>query len=790
VKNSANNRSLQFITVPSDLVITNIGGLGAPMSFQNTTDIKVVNIAYADTTLSTQQTAHGTSAIHTSNCVNPVFANIFNGGAGAPRFYTISTDSASSGLKVFGIDMDAANNTSGILMQCSGMEIRNAKMANARGGPLIDLPTTYLANDLKGKKFFATFATAQLTGGLDACQGGKYDLVSSTVLGINEAFAGVNDFVGGNYADPSLTPTTGHVTFGPFGEGVGLELSGAGFTDALGAFYLPEAGDSAVITMPFAMHGITGFQNAAPLLYVDVVGALANAHVLAAPGAPTGGTFTLSFFDVAGTLIGTTTPIGFGSNGSTITNSIQSSVPAIGVGNVTCSNSLTAGGVITFTGALAGQAFYVTIDGSGLTGGTKPGVAYVYGRARLMNGNETLGANITREFAVRVPGTAWPAYQALTGANLAAAIPALTGYQPGGSGLEMRIRLTTSVASAYTKFNQISLPTTIDPDLWFVGDATISFTHVDPTDTVELRKVAGNALITTFTGGGTHELDALENFDQPVYLVRKNASGTVLKTTIATPFNLTVDSNGTFDLTAVSLKNADGSAMSTFVVKNGTPLGWVPLATERVLQAEPGDVFNIYAHSYGTQPKLVTIVGNTPSDFVLSLIPETFVDITQANRDTIAAAFGNGLDAFGRFYLSVNADLRQYTPAQVLHALHWHILTQGAVVGSAAITAGDLEGFELMRGGFVIRTAGFYGKVADSVTTVGNLGILVPLSIAVDPAVYTMLPTYTPVEKNSSGIVLQYAPWTQAEADIPSWVATEASVQEVLSSTVLIPANL
>jgi hypothetical protein len=772
-KNSANNRSLQFITVPSDLVITNIGGLGAPFSFQNTTNIKVVNIAYADTTLVTQQTTHGTSAIVTSNCVNPIFANIFNGGAGAPRFYTISTDSASAGLKIFGANLDAGNNTSGILMQCSGMELRNVKLTNARSGPLIDLPTTYLANNLTAKKFFATFATAQITGGLDACQGGIYDIVSSTVLGINESFAGVNDFVGGNYAEASLTPTTGHVTFGPFGEGVGLELTGAAFTDALGAFFMPEAGDTATITMPFAMHGITSFQNVNPLLYVDVADAAANQAVLAAPSAPTGGTFTLSVYDASGTFIDTTAAIAYNANGTAIATAIHS-IAGIGTGNVACSNSLSGSGVITFQAALAGQAFIVTIDGSSLTGNTQP--VEVYGRARLMNGNEKLGANIAAEFAVRKPGTSWPAYQALTGSNLAAAIPALTGYAPGGAGLEMRIKLTTSVTSAYTKFNQISLPTTIDPDLWFVGDATITFTNVGATDTVELRKVAGDVLITTFTGGGTHELDAIENFGASVYLVRKNAGGTLLKSTISTPFNLTVDDNGTFDLTAVTLKNADGSAMSSFVIKNGISLGWIPLATERVLQASPGDVLNVYAHGYGMQPKLVTIVGNTPSDFVLSLVPETFVDTTQANRDTIAAAFGNGLDAFERFYLSVNTDLRQYTPAQVLHALHWHILTQGALVGAAAILAGDLNGFALQRGGFAIRTAGFYGKVADSVTTVGDLGMLVPLSIYVDDAVYVEMPTYTPVVKNTSGIVLQYAPWTQQEADVPSWVAKEVTV--------------
>lgn len=782
VKTSANNRTVQFTTIPADLVITNVAGIGAPIQLQNATNVKMVGISYADTTLSSQQTGQGTSAIYTNNCVDCTFAGIVNAGAGAPRSYTISTEAASSGLKVFGCTVDGANNTAGILMQCSGLEIRNMTLANARGGPLLDMPTTYLANNLSVKKMFATFATAQGTVGLDACQGGVYDLVSSSPLGITETFAGVNDFVGGNYADTSLTPTTGFVGFGPFGAGTGLELGGAAYTDALGAFLLPNAGDSATITMPFAMHGITGFANSNPLLYADIPGAAANTHVLAAPGAPTGGTFTITVYSSTGTLIGTTAPIAFGANGTTIATSIHS-IAGIGTGNVACSNSLAGGGVITFQAALAGQSFILTIDGSLLTGGTEPGVAYVAGRARLLTGTETFGANITAEFACRVPGTAWPAWQAITGANLAAAIPALTGYAPGGSGLEMRIRLTTAVAHPLTKINQVCLPTTINPDGWFVGDASITFTGVNSTDTVEIVRASDDAVLYTFTGAGTKEFAALANFGVSAYLVRKSSTGSVLQTTDANPFTITVDDNGSFNLIATAIKSSNGDPLSTFVVLNGTPLGWVSLASERIILAGPTDVVQVYAHAYGYQPKLVTITGNTPSDYVLSLIPETNVDTTQTQRDTIAAAFGNGLDGLGRFYLSVNTDLRQYTPAQVLHGLHWHILTQGALVGLAAITAGDLNGFALIRGGFAIRTAGFYGKVADSVTTVGNLGILVPLSIAVDPAAYAEMPTYTPVEKNSSGIVLQYAPWTQQEADVPTWVAKEASVQAVPAGT-------
>ena len=76
-------------------------------------------------------------------------------------------------------------------------------------------------------------------------------------------------------------------------------------------------------------------------------------------------------------------------------------------------------------------------------------------------------------------------------------------------------------------------------------------------------------------------------------------------------------------------------------------------------------------------------------------------------------------------------------------------------------------------------------------TTTTALGNLVPIYIDVDPAVYVADPTYTPVKKNSSNIVLQTAPWTQMTADISAvdktdirnGLATEDNVSAVRFKT-------
>jgi hypothetical protein len=83
-----------------------------------------------------------------------------------------------------------------------------------------------------------------------------------------------------------------------------------------------------------------------------------------------------------------------------------------------------------------------------------------------------------------------------------------------------------------------------------------------------------------------------------------------------------------------------------------------------------------------------------------------------------------------------------------------------------SVLTGTTEGFTIISGGVYISSPAFYAQVNNSVTTTTNLGILIPLYFDVDPAVYIADPTYTPTKKNTSGIVLQTAPWTQQTATI------------------------
>jgi hypothetical protein len=85
-------------------------------------------------------------------------------------------------------------------------------------------------------------------------------------------------------------------------------------------------------------------------------------------GAPTGGTFVLTYGNVA------TTDIAYNAAAATVQTAIQA-LPGIGAGNATVTGAAGGPYTVTFTGALAGQNLPQLTATSDLTGGTTPNVA-------------------------------------------------------------------------------------------------------------------------------------------------------------------------------------------------------------------------------------------------------------------------------------------------------------------------------------------------------------------------------------------------------------------------------
>jgi len=243
-----------------------------------------------------------------------------------------------------------------------------------------------------------------------------------------------------------------------------------------------------------------------------------------------------------------------------------------------------------------------------------------------------------------------------------------------------------------------------------------------------------------------------------------------------------------------TLRTPDNLALSTYVVRIGggaTDFGWVVQNTARTLEVRAGDTFGVYAVAYGYKRTLFYPTASNLNTFTTSLIPETNVDTTLSttNRDYIATQISTALVG-QEVAVSVGADLRSYSPADVLNGLHYYTVVYGELPAQVSILSGTTAGFDIITGGVYISSPAFYAKVNNSVTTTTALGVLIPLYFQVAASVYVANPSYTPVKKNSSGIVLQTAPWTQQTAVISETDKTSIRTGLALQANVLaIPTN-
>lgn len=258
-----------------------------------------------------------------------------------------------------------------------------------------------------------------------------------------------------------------------------------------------------------------------------------------------------------------------------------------------------------------------------------------------------------------------------------------------------------------------------------------------------------NCIIGTIANSGTGAIT--------INMINSSATAGNL-VTLQNVITFTNESGGTFSGEVWSF-NSTGNLVGTtnFLSLVNSITAYMPL----------GGSLRVYAQAYGTKPKILNITSTIASQ-VISLVPETFVDTTlnTTTRNTIVSKLGIGIDVNSRVFLTVSESLAQYLPDEVLNALHYFVVTQGGLISAGALFANTTDGFAIQNGGFLISSPNFYSKVADSVTSGGNLGIAVPLYAQVASSVYTIMPTYTVAVANTSGVVLSYAPWTKAQANI------------------------
>lgn len=536
--------AMNFTSLPTNLAINRLHCLGGELNFINCIGNLVVGLRHNDYTAAVQQTAFAVLGIVLTNCIDMTFSDIGKLGTGAPRGPFMSTDAQTTNTQVLSGSYDGSNNTLGLLIPNGvGIKVSNFTLTNNRSAAIfIDQPATFLGTGVEMRKVFAIMVGTNTT---DVGQDAIYDIVPSTIADFNEVNASVNNFVGGNFTNYGTTPTTGHVTFGAFGAGTGMSVTGGAYTSQTGNVTMPNDSDTFTAEIPFSMHAVTSFDNTSPRYFLQGAGVFTNVYVIINEGGVTGGTFTLTFYDSTNTLVGTTGNIAWNASTTTVDTAVEGIIGAL---DCTVTGSLSAGYVITLTGTSNVGRF--TVDGTNLTGGTEPGLAYAFGRARLLSAETNMGANFTFEYQVRKgDDTTWGStFTALTGANLSTALSGLTGYNANTDGFDMRIKVTVANADPYRNVQQISMPTTIAPSSWTVDDSSIIFQGPNPTDVVKIVRNSDDTVLYTFTGSGTKTFTMGANYDTEVYLQREDSGSTVLMRTLPVTFNLKFGSNGTFAL--------------------------------------------------------------------------------------------------------------------------------------------------------------------------------------------------------------------------------------------------
>ena len=249
------------------------------------------------------------------------------------------------------------------------------------------------------------------------------------------------------------------------------------------------------------------------------------------------------------------------------------------------------------------------------------------------------------------------------------------------------------------------------------------------------------------------------------------------------------DANGT----VITLTAANASTFSSYVTvkdasDNVTDLGWLAETTSRTITIPQGGSISYYIIAFGFD---ALIVSDTDSEFNPILAANANVDtsLDLATTQSIAANIYTSVVG-ADIVMNVSADLRQYTALQVLTAINYDLYANSPNTAAALLNAGSTDGFGFTGSGVFIASPNFYGKVDDAVTTVDDYGIFIPVTIEVrEPALSTS--GYTPIRKNTSNLVLQYAQWSRVSADLDrttidslrDGLAQEASVQSISVQT-------
>ena len=260
----ASDESLVITSLPSGSTIKNLSAIGGRLEPGNLIGIIFDNLKVATDLGTTQLTTNATNAIVLTNCATIVFVGLGIAGVSQCRSEVINPDDQSSNIEVYNANFDCGNNASGMVTgTANGIKIVNSLITNMRtGSNVVNSPSTFL---LSGVEILNCRTVPNGTLSTEANQGGVYDLLPCAPANFTTTFTGTTDFAFANLIDTGLTPTTGSIVCGPFGTNDCITLTGSASFNQAGGIELPVSGDIVEVESYFVLHGVTSFQNVAPV---------------------------------------------------------------------------------------------------------------------------------------------------------------------------------------------------------------------------------------------------------------------------------------------------------------------------------------------------------------------------------------------------------------------------------------------------------------------------------------------------------------------------------------------
>jgi hypothetical protein len=469
---SANGTVIQLVGSSIKSPVKNLRGLGGRLLFQNTGNLSLISPRHGDTTRATRQTTQSANGLVFTTVVDVLISDYQL--LGFPCQAAIfSADSACARFAVYGITYNMSpvvlnapfifsGDTCDVFDVDLGTTSTGANLIGNNGSFTSKGPSIKPQFNTGGTGTYAPVSGAQVEG---------YKIGSFTGTGTLPA-AGLVDYSGGLFYQtrttnvPATEQGSGYLVFGPFGVGDQVEYSGGAYNSD-GRLYLESAGAQVTITLPWSIRSLSGFlgnylvEGDFPKTWhrnnALVNQARSNSSIAISPGAPTGGTFTLSAVAPNGSVIGTTTPLAFNASAATVQTAYRL-IPSQGLA-VVSGTSLTSG----FTLASFPEGGYLTINGSGLTGGGEPGVAYAYnssiGLPLVTTGSDFeyfTSQDTLFEISAKVPGSDWTPWTELNTTNInTLATTATNPLYIFDQGVQYRLRATVQPGSDFNPYRSI-----------------------------------------------------------------------------------------------------------------------------------------------------------------------------------------------------------------------------------------------------------------------------------------------------------------------------------------------